>query len=244
MKELAKFIRGRKRNFTLIELLVVIAIIAILASMLLPALNAARDRAKAISCTSNIKQLGTFMTLYTNDWDGYFYQTGNSTSYGNSWCYKDTALPAYIGYNSNSLARKGKANVYRCPGSNTDQIGATSYSQLGYGFTVKLGVYNPVFPKINMISMPTRVYMFSERGHQSSNCDVPYNSNYMGRPGVAGELNKRNTYLVAFRRHAKTINMAFVDGHTEPVKEKDQQKLFYYGGGDGRWLFAYESWTN
>ncbi len=71
----------KKRGFTLIELLVVIAIIAILAAMLLPALQQARARAMATKCTGNLKSLGTSAMQYMDDHNGGFESGGNAASY-------------------------------------------------------------------------------------------------------------------------------------------------------------------
>ena len=69
-----------KKNFTLIELLVVIAIIAILASMLLPALGRARDQAKSTQCINVLKQMGTGIAFYVNDYDGVYIPASYSSS--------------------------------------------------------------------------------------------------------------------------------------------------------------------
>ena len=103
----------KNNNFTLIELLVVIAIIAILAGMLLPALNKAREKAKAISCVNNLKQMGLAYTGYINDYDDYL--PALAPPVDGEWLFWYKALLPYLGKNDMTNETAGKTKLLRCP---------------------------------------------------------------------------------------------------------------------------------
>ena len=109
-----------RKSFTLIELLVVIAIIAILAAMLLPALSKAREKARAISCTSNLKQIGLTAHIYVND-----YQYLNPPFLGGVTA--NRGMWGQVFYDNNYLT---DLKMYSCPSSTTDirkEVAANGY---------------------------------------------------------------------------------------------------------------------
>ncbi len=188
------------RAFTLIELLVVIAIIAILAAMLLPALSAARERARAANCMNNLKQYGLALHMYSGDNDGYC--PAQTTSTG---VYFEAFYPYFA--KSDWKSGSGKPMQFAvCPSdtSLTEYTYATSYGNNCYFGRTKDGTgVDPC--KLDHANNPTENFTFMD-----------WSVNRILVPSAVTPANVKTQ-----ARHGKNMNVLYADGHVGSISETE-----------------------
>ena len=239
----------KHRTFTLIELLVVIAIIAILAAMLMPALQKAKEKSQSTFCANNLKQLVSVFQLYHDD-----YKKTPCASYRGLGSFYWHWIPAvYLGYTSswqtfeadvwkNAKYRQASAwKSLRCPSDPTMQCNEPGKAKPNYGLNAVHHDNNLTFDghghdngmgvrKLERIKQPSKIFWLIDGGYNGDQYGSVYVSFRMGyhSPNIDGSI------MSAGKRHGGFLNTVFGDGHyavttfTELWTEYSNQKNNIY----------------
>ena len=210
------------RWFTLIELLVVIAIIAILAAILLPALNSARERGRAASCINNLKQLNNAFLGYVDAHEDYFPACGiNNNNSSVRW---GTSLKPFLGMAYNNVNNAAdtyysKGGSFVCPsepqattGHYTGKAidGSTDYFVSGYAMNANMS-----WAKAGRLVKPSStVLLIDGGGKHNGSSGQTYSAfiYYNASSSVESLFYSGNPWIIA-QRHNKSVNELMADGH-------------------------------
>ena len=240
-----------RRSFTLIELLVVIAIIAILAAMLLPALNSARMKAYGANCSGNLKQLGSATAMYVDSNEGYFpvdNVTGSLTGYG--FAHWKWQIAPYLGITVEDQ-RGNSTNAYTqielakgafaCPAFRPVDPTALAAKPMyggGYGWNGYVNDsgrprgmgYIGVQVKSSKVTMPSETITCGDASNNKTG-DVGQHS-FLYWPQYAATIGLGT-------RHSDKMQITMADGHVAALSEPELKRI---GPNSSSYYHYYWSW--
>lgn len=219
----------KNKGFTLIELLVVIAIIAILAAILFPVFAKAREKARQTTCSNNVKQIATGLTMYFQDYDeqlpgGYAVNWDGTYSIGG---FVDPIAPYLKNTQIFVCPSDGLKNALSADPSKNFQSailpGTPPNQPLSYGYNYYLGAGSGINP--GQIQFPSQTCLVAEVIQR------PYVYTIAPNPAITGVsqvLDAANARMVGGARHNDGMNVGFLDGHCKWYKATQLGSVYVY----------------